>query len=362
MRKRSFLKTAATIVALSLSTAPAMAEVDFSGQTVTVIVPFGEGGGTSRIFGFFGPFLQKYLPGNPLVQMQNVPGGGSIKGANQFHNTQTADGTYLLATSTSTVVNQASRNPLVEYDLSAYQPVALIGSETHWFTSASVSSTPYDFTPLVDRPLMLYALNSPSSADLFHVWVFDKLGIKGAKPIPGLSSSAGYQAFLRGEIQVSSHGTANYLRQVAPELESGAFTDLMSFGLVREDGSVDRMPYSPDTPTFPEQYKLIQGKTLEGADLEAYLAINAIWNQASKALFLPTDTPEDIVTAWRLAFKKIATDPEFIAAAAETLGPAELIIGDAAGPIIKSAATLSDATIEQLNAALKANKLTFRIK
>ena len=122
------------------------------------------------------------------------------------------------------------------------------------------------------------------------------------------------------------------------------------------------MPYSPDTPTFPEQYERIQGKTLEGADLEAYLAINAIWNQASKALFLPTDTPEDIVVAWRLAFEKIAADPEFIAAAAETLGPAELIIGEAAGPIIKSAATLSNATVEQLNAALKANKLTFRIK
>ncbi len=91
MRKHSFMKVAVVVLALSLSTAPARAEVDFSGQTITVIVPFGEGGGTSRIFGFFGPFLQIYLPGNPLVQMLNELGVRSTKRANQYHNTQTAD-------------------------------------------------------------------------------------------------------------------------------------------------------------------------------------------------------------------------------------------------------------------------------
>jgi len=166
MNSRGFVKAIVATAMLAVSAPVALAEVDFAGKTITIVVPFAEGGGTSQIFGFFGPFLQKHLPGNPLVQMLNVPGGGSIKGANQFHNTQLADGTYLLATSTSTVVNQAARNPLVEFDLSVYQPVALIGSETHWFTSAGVSTTPYDMAPLVERDLMLYALNSPSSAKL----------------------------------------------------------------------------------------------------------------------------------------------------------------------------------------------------
>ena len=134
---------------LTLSAGMSQADVDFSGQTITVVVPFGEGGGTSQVFGFFQPFLQEYLPGNPLVQLLNVPGGGSIRGANQFHNTQTPDGTYLLATSTSTIVNQAARNPLVEYDLAAYEPVVLLGAETHWFTSASVIDEPYDFGPIL---------------------------------------------------------------------------------------------------------------------------------------------------------------------------------------------------------------------
>lgn len=349
-------------VGLSLSVGVANADVDFSGQTITIVVPFGEGGGTSQVFGFFRPYLEEYLPGNPLVQLLNVPGGGSIRGANQFHNNQNPDGTYLLATSTSTIVNQAARNPLVEYDLSAYEPVVLLGAETHWFTSASVVDQPYDFAPIIERPLVLYALNSPSSADLFHVWTFHTLGIEGAKPIPGLSSSAGFQAFLRGELQVSSHGTSNYLRQVQPGIESGEFMDLMSFGLIQDDGTVARMPYSPDTPTFPEQYERIQGMPLAGEELEAYLSINAIWNQASKAMFLPTGTPDEIVEVWRDAFRAIVADPEFIAEAAEQLGPTDVVIGEAAGPIVASASVLSESTIGQLNAALAANRFTYRIE
>ena len=363
MKALNYLIHCALVAVLWAGASPsARAEVDFSGKTITIVVPFGEGGGTTRVFGYLIPFLEEHLPGNPLVQMLNIPGGGSIKGANQFHNNQLADGTYLLATSTSTVVNQATRNPLVEYDLSAYQPVVLIGSETHWFTSASVSPEPYDFGPLVERPLALYALNSPSSADLFHVWVFDKLGIEGAKPIPGLSSGAGFQAFLRGEIQISSHGSANYLRRVKPGLDSGEFTDLMSFGLVQADGTVERTPYSPDTPTFPEQYERIHGEPLEGADLETYLAINGIWNRASKALFLPTDTPPDVVAAWREAFENVAEDPDFVATSEANLGPSDLIIGDLAGEVIANAAVLSDTAIEQLNAVLAANRFTFRIE
>ena len=84
---------------------------------------------------------------------------------------------------------------------------------------------------------------------------FDKLGLKGAKPIPGLSSSGGYQAFLRGEIHISSHGAANYVKKVKPEIEKGKVVDLMTLGIIGADGVVSRNPLAPDAPTFPEMYE-----------------------------------------------------------------------------------------------------------
>ena len=89
------------------------AEVDFSGKTVTWVVPFKEGGGTSRFARFIQPFLTKYLPGNPDIQVMHIPGGGAIKGSNYFQENAKADGTFLFGCSTSVIVNVATGNPLV---------------------------------------------------------------------------------------------------------------------------------------------------------------------------------------------------------------------------------------------------------
>ena len=98
----------------------ASADVNFSGKTITWVVPFKEGGGTSRFARFIQPFLKKYLPGNPDVQIMHIPGGGAIKGSNYFEKNAKADGTFIFGCSTSVIVNVATGNPLVKYNLSEY--------------------------------------------------------------------------------------------------------------------------------------------------------------------------------------------------------------------------------------------------
>ena len=215
---------------------------------------------------------------------------------------------------------------------------------------------------LIERDLVLYALKTPASADLFHIWVFDKLGLKGAKPIPGLSSSGGYQAFLRGEIHISSHGAANYVKKVKPEIDNGKIVDLMTLGIIDADGTVSRNPLAPNAPTFPEMYEKINGEKLAGDDLEAFYSIGAAWSQASKSMLLPQGTPDEIVQAFRDAATKMVNDPEFKEKATKALGPFPLIIGEEAGAIVKKAAIFSDKTKEQLNDVLKKNRFTYRVK
>jgi hypothetical protein len=250
----------------------------------------------------------------------------------------------------------------VEYNLSEYKPVLLLPQNTHWFTRSDLADGPHDLSKLQERDLMLYALKTPASADLFHIWVFDKLGLKGAKPIPGLSSSGGYQAFLRGEIHISSHGAANYVKKVKPEIEQGKVVDLMTLGIIGADGVVSRNPLAPDAPTFPEMYEMVNGKKLAGDDLEAFYSIGAAWSQASKSMLLPEDTPDEIVKAFRDAATKMVNDPEFKEKATKALGPFPLIIGAEAGEIVKKAAVFSDTTKEQLNAVLAKNSFTYRVQ
>ena len=232
------------IVSFFSLTSVVSAEVDFSGKTITWVVPFKEGGGTSRFSRFIEPFATKYLPGNPTIKIMHIPGGGAIKRSNYFQKNAKPDGTYIFGCSTSVIVNVATGNPLVKYNLSSYKPVLLLPQNTHWFTRSDLIDEAHDINKLQKEKLVLYGLKTPASADLFHIWVFDKIGIKGAKPIPGLSSSGAWQAFQRGEIHLNSQGAAKYIKNVKPQIEKGKILDIMTLGLVDANGNISRRSIS----------------------------------------------------------------------------------------------------------------------
>ena len=89
-------------VVFSLAMVPVVHGVDFSGKSITWIIPFEVGGGTDAWARLYSPFLHKHFPGNPKVVIKNVPGGGSIIGGNYFHTKAPADGLWTFGNSGST--------------------------------------------------------------------------------------------------------------------------------------------------------------------------------------------------------------------------------------------------------------------
>ena len=149
------------------------ADVNFAGKTITWVVPFKEGGGTSRFARFIQPFLKKYLPGNPDVQIMHIPGGGAIKGSNYFEKNAKADGTFIFGCSTSVIVNVATGNPLVKYNLSEYRPVVLLPQNTHWFTRSDLAE-PHDLSKIKE----LGSISFHSMSDFDVQLLLEKKGWK----------------------------------------------------------------------------------------------------------------------------------------------------------------------------------------
>ena len=77
-------RTALGLMAATFMTAPALAEVDFSGKTIEWVIPFSETGGSAKWANFYAPLLSEALPGQPTVVVKFMPGAGSTKGANFF--------------------------------------------------------------------------------------------------------------------------------------------------------------------------------------------------------------------------------------------------------------------------------------
>ena len=83
----------------------ATAQVDFTGKRITIIVPASEGGTSDTYARIVGPALTAELPGSPTLVIQNIPGTGTMAGANQFEQRAAPDGLTLLSITTATYLN-----------------------------------------------------------------------------------------------------------------------------------------------------------------------------------------------------------------------------------------------------------------
>jgi len=95
-------------------------EPTFRGKTVTIIQGRDPGGtGDMRVRAMI-PFLKKYLPGNPNIVMEYMPGGGSRKAANHVFQMQSSDGLIIGNLSSGMVSTAVLGERGVNYDLAKF--------------------------------------------------------------------------------------------------------------------------------------------------------------------------------------------------------------------------------------------------
>jgi tripartite-type tricarboxylate transporter receptor subunit TctC len=87
---------AASVLLLAGAPAHADAVADFyKGKVVSLVVGYGSGGGYDVYGRLVATHLGKYIPGNPTVVLQNMPGAGSLRSVNYLYNTAPKDGTVI---------------------------------------------------------------------------------------------------------------------------------------------------------------------------------------------------------------------------------------------------------------------------
>src|SRR5262249_39530286 len=86
----------AVTAALAVSPAHADAVADFyRGKQVNLIVGYGPGGGYDTYARLLARHFGRFIPGNPNVIVQNMPGAGSLRAVNYLYNIAPKDGTTI---------------------------------------------------------------------------------------------------------------------------------------------------------------------------------------------------------------------------------------------------------------------------
>ena len=86
MRKKFFTAAAITGWLLTGATNSGGQSDFYQGKTMRIIVGFSAGGGYDQYSRLIARHLSKYIPGNPAVIADNMPGAGSIIAANHVYN------------------------------------------------------------------------------------------------------------------------------------------------------------------------------------------------------------------------------------------------------------------------------------
>jgi len=302
-----------------LNPAASTTDGDYSGETVEMMIPLAEGGGTDIWARFVGAELTEAVPGSPGLAPVNDDGGEGILGTNHFMTSAKSDGTEVLVSTASTVVPYLLELPAVRYDFTELRPILAngTGAVVYARTGAGVRSV----EDLVDRdkPLVFGGI-AATSLDLTTLLAFDLLsadvdstfGFEGRGPVN--------LALQRGEVDIDYQTTTSYGPAVEPLVEDGTAVPLFSLGQVDDASEIVRDPNFPDVPTVVEVYEQLYGEQPDPEALETYRAILALTYTYQKALWVPEDTPDEAFELLRSTAEDIGADPGFQKSAAEVLG------------------------------------------
>ena len=317
---RALMISLVGLIAQAGTIGAASAPVNFQGKTLTILISSSPGGGTDTAGRLISQFLPKYLPGNPVTVVQNMPGGGGTIANNHFYANAKPDGLTLLQDSSSALGNFVRGGSRIKYDPRKNRPIGSVAR------GGSV---------LMVRKEVKGGLTDPKSRKLV---VGDTDGIRTWVAMTVWSAE-----FLNWNLRwlygyKGSRELSLAMRQ--GEIDVWATQNAKLIGDLRKEGLVDlvyqqdekRRAEFPDVPTFLEY---LGKKKPSGVAWEAYGA----WANAEdvdKFIVAPPKTPDNVVAALREAFDKLNSDDEFKAQANKFFGESwTLNSGDKTETMIK---------------------------
>jgi tripartite-type tricarboxylate transporter receptor subunit TctC len=110
--------------------AGAQAEPFYKGKTIRIIIGSTPGGFYDRWGRLFARYMPKYIPGQPEIVAQNMPGASSVIATNHVFNVAKPDGLTLVMPLNSVYVDQLVGRKEVQFDLRKF----------HWIGSPAVES------------------------------------------------------------------------------------------------------------------------------------------------------------------------------------------------------------------------------
>jgi len=233
----------------------------YQGKTITLVSGVAAGGsGDIRIRTFL-PFWRKYIPGNPTLIVENIPGAGGRRAANHLYGKVKPDGLTVGVLAATAIPLEILKESGVMYDSSKF---IYLGATEHAF----------HITFLTRKESGLGSLEKLRAATGVRVgglsvghtnYVAARLfgfllGLNNSKWVTGFSGTAELDvALMRGELDATATGASAIQRRNPDWIEKGAM-DFHSIIDIPKSAKHQRLGHLPEIESFaksPLEVKIV---------------------------------------------------------------------------------------------------------
>jgi tripartite-type tricarboxylate transporter receptor subunit TctC len=269
----------------------------YKGKNISIIVGYSVGGGFDSYARILANYLGKYIPGQPRVLVQNMPGAGSGRAASYVYNVGARDGTVLALTRAPVIAPLLGRTTNIGFDATKF---TWLGSGASDLSVCALLGNPKirNMEDTFKFELTLGGLGPGSDEDMYTKILRSTLGMK-AKLVSGYPGGAeSMLAVERGEIDGRCGWAWSSIKIAKPDWITEKKIKVLTV-LAQK-----RSPELPNVPSVMEFVKDDRSKQIVRYVLNAQVL--------GRPFVAPPGIPEDRANALRAAFEATMRDEAYL--------------------------------------------------
>ena len=293
----------------------------YQGQSIKIIVGFTSGGFYDRWSRLLARYVPKYLPGNPEMIVQNMPGAGGLIAANYVYGVAKPDGLTMGSVSAGHYFHQLAGRGEAQFDWRRFNWIG--SSQRHEYLFVMRGDTPYktlDDIRNASEPPKCSSTALGSASYLTLKMLEEALGVK-------LNIVTGYRggqeqdlAIERGEVQCRGVTTAAYLGR-------GPMQGWVKKGFLRVLVQTPRKR-NPKLPEVPSIRELMERYRIAEKNRRIALVLLGTDNFGNFPTVATPGIPADRVKILREAYTKALKEPDLLDEAKKRSWEVEHIPGE----------------------------------
>ena len=305
------------------ATAANAQEPYYKGKVVKIVLGHSPGGGYDTYSRIIGRHIGKYLPGNPSVVVENMPGAGSLISANYNYNVAKPDGLTIGHFSGGLIAQQLLGQPGIQFDARKFEYLGAPAQDNYAIGLTRASGiTSMEKWYAAKTPVKIGG-TAPGGASVdIPKLLAATIGLP-LQVISGYKGTADIRlAAENGEVAGFSTGWESFKSTWRKALDTGEAVMVLQI-VPKAHPELAKVPLAISYAKTDEAKKLVQ---LGGHDAGA----------TARPYVLPPGTPKDRVQMVRKAFEQVLRDPELIAEAKKANLDIEPVTGEEMESIVTS--------------------------